>query len=194
MKHRVSLWIIFLSVGFLFFPDFSTLQAADTLAGAHGINFGMSQEQVIQIMQDRYHLAPDHTLSRDNYALLRFKNFPGSRLRLFIHPQQGVFSIEEEIPIRWDLQKPDRDNLDRHQRRVNTVLNRLRGKYGNEVFLEPADLSDRFIEADFVMATWFFEQNRWIHVIYEPQDWHLFPELNRIVVIYRDSNRDPREK
>jgi len=196
MKYIVSLLIVSLSVGQALFPNFSTVLSANTLTGAHGINFGMSQEQVIQIMQDKHQLAPEQTLLWDNYIILRFRNFPGShffRLRLSIHPQQGVFSIEEEIRIRWDLQKPDRDNLNRHQERVNRVLNRLRGNYGNEVFLEPVDLNSRFKKTDFVTATWFFEKNRWIHVIYEPQDWELFPELNKIFVIYRDSNRDSQD-
>ena len=196
MGSLVTFMLLLLPIGQMFPHDIPDTVKGNTLSGAYGVHFGMSQDDVLQTMRDQYNLEPDRKFSTDNYIILEFEKVPGSRihrLRIFIHPQNGVFVIEEEIKIRWDLQQADRDNLEHHQKRLNGVLKRLRRQYGEEVFLEETDLDSRFAKDDFVTTTWSFAKNRWIHVIYEPQDWELYPELNKIIVIYRDSDRDPRD-
>lgn len=174
------------------------LTAVDTghLDGAYGLRFGMAQEEVIQTLMDRYRLKPSEKLSRNDHVVLEFGRLPRrevSRLRVFVHPEKGVFWIEEEILLRWDLQRGDQDNLEYHERRLERVLNRLRQEYGVETILEETHLGGPYSTNNFATATWSFADSRWIHVIYEPQDWELYPEMFKIVVIYRDSNLDPRE-
>ncbi|MEE9166799.1 MAG: hypothetical protein V3U24_04970 [Candidatus Neomarinimicrobiota bacterium] len=172
-----------------------TTETAQLLVGAYGIHFGTAQEDVIQSLSDEHDVQSVQKISREVYTVLEFPDFPLSgisKLRVFVHPEEGVFWIEEEIGLRWDLQRRDQDNLEYHQRRLEEILGRLSREYGNEVVHEDTNLGGRFEKNDFVRATWTFPENRWIHVIYEPQDWELFPERNKILVIYRDSSRDPR--
>lgn len=170
---------------------------SSSLDGAHGIAFGMAQEQVIEIMGTRYKLKPAEGFLRDEFDVLVFKKVPQSSvdgLRVFINPRSGVFWIEEEVLLRWNLQKDDQDNLENHTRSLHRVLGQLKRRYGKEALSERTDITSRFLKNDFVKATWLFKENRWIHVIYEPQDWEITPEINKVIVIYHDPSLDPRSR
>jgi len=196
METFISLMLFLLPLGQILPTDTSTAVEMNTLVGAYGVHFGMDQQKVVQTIKDQYKLKPDRKVSREDYIILEFGKIPRKlihQLRVFIHSKNGVFAIEEEIKLRWNLQQTDLDNLENHQKRLDRILSQLRSQFGNEVFLEDVDLRSRFKKDDFVTATWSFAENHWIHVIYEPQDWELFPEINKIIIIYRDSNRDPRD-
>ena len=169
----------------------------DTLSGTEGVSFGMSQKEVIQSIIDGRHFKPGKRLGRPEYTVLEFnrrekRSYPLDGIRVFVHPEDGVFWIEEEIDLRWNLQRPARDNREDHQMQLTRVLGKLRNRYGREELYEETDPGSRFAKDDFVTATWSFPDHRWVHVIYEPQDWGIHPEMNKILVIYRDSGRDPR--
>lgn len=167
------------------------------LDGVHGVRFGMGLTETVQSVLKEYGIRPSRLADTPAAKIVEYENLLTSgvrlaRLRLFVHPDRGLFWVEEEHALRWNLQRPDAENLEIHRRKLVTVLDNLRSRYGPERLQVEADLSQRFHPDDFVTASWRFPRNRWIHVIYEPQDWWLLPELNTIAVIYRDSARDPR--
>ena len=76
---------------------------------------------------------------------------------------------------------------------MESVLSRLRSNYGEEDLLEETVLNNQESKFRHVTASWKFADKKWIHVIYEPQDWTLYPELIKIIIIYRSSILDPRK-
>ncbi|MCH8068490.1 MAG: hypothetical protein IID16_04335 [Candidatus Marinimicrobia bacterium] len=163
-----------------------------------GISFGSTEEEVIKTLQTDHNEIPNRMYQQNGYRILEYRNWGkkmGSfdKLRIMIHPSEGVFSVEEEIYLIWDLQKQDEENKERHLKEFNLIIKRLRKLYGREVFLEEPNISRAEKFSDFVSASWFLKDQRWIHLMYEPQDWNIFPELMKIVIIYRDSNRDKRK-
>ena len=120
-------------------------------------------------------------VQRKDYQILSVKSVninDGRRidqLRIFSGKERGVFAIEEEIFLKWDHQQPDNDNMEAHRTSLEEILNRLRDRYGPENFQEETEIGIRFRETNFVSSSWKFANNRWIHVMYEPQDWELFP-------------------
>jgi hypothetical protein len=136
---------------------------------------------------------------RDDYQILSTKFGGGERenqvnqLRVFVSPKKGLFAVEEEIYLRWDHQQKESENLESHRRALDTALIRLRKKYGREALLEETPIGERHGRFQHVSATWQFAEGSWIHLIYEPQDWALYPELVKIVVVYRSAKLDPRE-
>ncbi len=170
-----------------------------SLTGVHGVEFGMNRQQVMERINKRFENPPAYEISRQGYTLVEFSGLKSvkiksSKLRFFLTPERGVFQIDEVYILRWDLQKSDSDNLDNHRRWLNLLLRKLRQEYGKEEFLETTDLASRFRQEDFVTATWSFPDDRWIHIIYEPQDWSVFPEMNKILVSYRYASADPRPR
>ncbi len=169
-------------------------QGAKYLRGSGKIDFGMNSKDVIASYPD---LKPQ-VEKRDNLTILEFQEVPRKKrlidkLRIFFVNSEGVFWIEEQFFLKWDLQKENITNLENHQRVFQKIMGQLRKKYGQENLAEPAEFDQRVVEYDFVTAVWQFENNRWIHVIFEPQDWTVYPEINKIIVIYRDSELDPRK-
>ncbi|MCH8011256.1 MAG: hypothetical protein IIA61_04795 [Candidatus Marinimicrobia bacterium] len=163
-----------------------------------GISFGSSEEEVIKTFQTDHNEIPNRMYQQNGYRILEYRNWGKKmcsfdKLRIMIHPSEGVFSVEEEIYLIWNLQKKDEENKERHLKEFNLIIKRLRKLYGREVFLEKPIISRAEKFSDFVSASWFFKDQRWIHLMYEPQDWNVFPELMKIVIIYRDSNRDKRQ-
>ena len=138
-------------------------------------------------------------IQRKDYQILSVKSVninDGRRidqLRIFFGKERGVFAIEEEIFLKWDHQQPDNDNMKAHRTSLEEILNRLRDRYGPENFQEKTEIGVRYRNTNFVSSSWKFANNRWIHVMYEPQDWELFPEMVKIVIIYRDAGLDPRQ-
>lgn len=183
----------------ILFPD----SKQDLSAGSFGetiwgISFGANEEEVIKTFQTDHNEIPNRMYQQNGYRILEYRNWGmkmGSfdKLRIMIHPSEGVFSVEEEIYLIWDLQKKDEENKERHLKEFNLIIKRLRKLYGREVFLEEPNISRSEKFSDFVSASWLFDDHRWIHLMYEPQDWNVFPELMKIVIIYRDSNRDKRQ-
>lgn len=168
-----------------------------SLTGVHGIEFGMNKQQIVQRMNDRFKDLSTVEITRENYIIMEFQGVKSEKvrsvdLRFFLVPENGLFQIDEVYILRWDLQRPDRDNLEIHRRVLDQLLVRLRKEHGKEALLEETDLASRFRQEDFVTATWSFPDDRWIHVIYEPQDWSVFPEMNKILVSYRHASADPR--
>lgn len=168
-----------------------------TLDGVHGVRFGMELTEVVESIAREYGVRPSRRIEEATGTRLEYDNLKTprgrvARLRLLVHPVRGLFWVDEEHILRWNLQLPDRDNLESHGRALAALLGDLRSRYGPERFRGKPELSQRFRPDDFVTASWRFPGDRWIHVIYEPQDWSLFPEVNTLVVIYRDSSRDPR--
>ena len=138
-------------------------------------------------------------VERKDYQILSVKsvNFNDGRniidqLRIFSGKERGVFAIEEEIFFKWDHQQPDNDNMEAHRTSLEEILNRLRDRYGPENLQEETEIGVRYRKTNFVSSSWKFANNRWIHVMYEPQDWELFPEMVKIVIVYRDADLDPR--
>jgi|TARA_B100000315_G_scaffold260595_1_gene323288 hypothetical protein len=166
------------------------------LHSAYNIPFGSSEELVIQKMAKTFQVEPSITYNRDNYNVLEFYNVKDdygkiNKLRFFVSEPTGVFRIESEFFLRWYLQIPDADNLENHQHFIETVLYNLRKQYGTESIYEPPNITRKFELNDYVTATWQFKNNRWLHLIYETQDWTIWPELSKIIIIYRDSNFSP---
>ena len=138
-------------------------------------------------------------VERKDYQILSVKsvNINDGRniidqLRIFSGKERGVFAIEEEIFLKWDHQQPDNDNMEAHRTSLEEILNRLRDRYGPENLQEETEIGVRYRKTNFVSSSWKFANNRWIHVMYEPQDWELFPEMVKIVIVYRDADLDPR--
>ena len=137
-------------------------------------------------------------VQRKDYQILSVKSVNISdgrcidQLRIFSGKKRGVFAIEEEIFLKWDHQQPDNENMEAHRTSLEEILNRLRNKYGPENLQEKTEIGVRYRKTNFVSSSWKFANNRWIHVMYEPQDWELFPEMVKIVIIYRDAGLDPR--
>ena len=75
---------------------------------------------------------------------------------------------------------------------MKSVMSRLQKKYGKEDLFENTIFGNRESEFRHVSASWRFADKKWIHLIYEPQDWTLYPELIKIIIIYRSSSLDPR--
>ena len=162
------------------------------------VSFGSTEEEVIKTLQTDHNEIPNRMYQQNGYRILEYRNWGkkmGSfdKLRIMIHPSEGVFSVEEEIYLIWDLQKQDEENKEKHLKEFNLIIKRLRKLYGREVFLEEPNISRAEKFSDFVSASWFLKDQRWIHLMYEPQDWNIFPELMKIVIIYRNSNRDKRK-
>lgn len=190
-SYKIALSLLFLG-GILWTSDSD--QNSKQLDGAHNITFGMSRKEAVASFPDFKPIIE----KRKNLTILEYREVPSNigradKLRIFLTAPDGVFWIEEQYYLKWDLQKEDIVNLENHQRELRRVLGRLRKKFGRETLSEPAELDARFREYDFVTATWQIADKRWIHVIFEPQDWGIYPELNKIVIIYRDSERDQRK-
>jgi hypothetical protein len=136
---------------------------------------------------------------RDRYQILTMKiakekrTDRPSQIRVFVSRKKGLYAVEEEIFLKWNHQLKEARNLESHRRAMDTVLIRLREKYGREALLEETPFGKQYGRFQHVTATWQFAYNKWIHLIYEPQDWALYPELVKIVVIYRSESIDPRK-
>ena len=173
-------------------------QGQRSLEEIYSLKFGMNQKEVsaaVTTMSDS--IAID--VERKDYQILSVKsvNINDGRniidqLRIFSGKERGVFAIEEEIFFKWDHQQPDNDNMEAHRTSLEEILNRLRDRYGPENLQEETEIGVRYRKTNFVSSSWKFANNRWIHVMYEPQDWELFPEMVKIVIIYRDADLDPR--
>ena len=173
-------------------------QGQRSLEEIYSLKFGMNQKEVsaaVATMSDS--IAID--VKRKNYQILSVKsvNINDGRniidqLRIFSGKERGVFAIEEELFFKWDHQQPDNDNMEAHRTSLEEILNRLRDRYGSENLQEETEIGVRYRKTNFVSSSWKFANNRWIHVMYEPQDWELFPEMVKIVIVYRDADLDPR--
>ena len=173
-------------------------QGQRSLEEIFSLKFGMDRNEVaaaVASMSDS--IAID--IQRKDYQILSVKSVninDGRRidqLRIFFGKERGVFAIEEEIFLKWDHQQPDNDNMKAHRTSLEEILNRLKDRYGPENFQEKTEIGVRYRNTNFVSSSWKFANNRWIHLMYEPQDWELFPEMVKIVVIYRDAGLDPRQ-
>ena len=173
-------------------------QGQRSLEEIYSLKFGMNRNEVaasVATMSDSTAI----DVERTDYQILSVKsvNFNDGRniidqLRIFSGKERGVFAIEEEIFFKWDHQQPDNDNMEAHRTSLEEILNRLRDRYGPENLQEETEIGVRYRKTNFVSSSWKFANNRWIHVMYEPQDWELFPEMVKIVIIYRDAGLDPR--
>ena len=173
-------------------------QGQRSLEEIYSLKFGMNRNEVAALVATM----SDSTaidVERTDYQILSVKsvNFNDGRniidqLRIFSGKERGVFAIEEEIFLKWDHQQPDNDNMEAHRTSLEEILNRLRDRYGPENLQEKTEIGLRYRKTNFVSSSWKFANNRWIHVMYEPQDWELFPEMVKIVIIYRDAGLDPR--
>ena len=167
-------------------------QGLTALGLPHSLQFGMGRPDVQAIMEGAGDSAVTVTV-RDDYQILSTKFGGGERenqvnqLRVFVSPKKGLFAVEEEIYLRWDHQQKESENLESHRRALDTALIRLRKKYGREALLEETPIGERHGRFQHVSATWQFAEGSWIHLIYEPQDWALYPELVKIVVVYRSA-------
>ena len=174
------------------------LQGQRSLEEIYSLKFGMNRNEVaaaVASMSDSTAI----DVERTDYQILSVKsvNFNDGRniidqLRIFSGKERGVFAIEEEIFFKWDHQQPDNDNMEAHRTSLEEILNRLRDRYGPENLQEETEIGVRYRKTNFVSSSWKFANNRWVHVMYEPQDWELFPEMVKIVIIYRDAGLDPR--
>ena len=173
-------------------------QVQRSLEEIYSLKFGMDRNEVaasVAPMSDSTTIY----VQRKDYQILSVKSVninDGRRidqLRIFSGKERGVFAIEEEIFLKWDHQQPDNDNMKAHRTSLEEILNRLRDRYGPENFQEKTEIGVRYRNTNFVSSSWKFANNRWIHVMYETQDWELFPEMVKIVVIYRDAGLDPRQ-
>ena len=174
------------------------LQGQRSLEEIYSLKFGMNRNEVaasVATMSDSTAI----DVERTDYQILSVKsvNFNDGRniidqLRIFSGKERGVFAIEEEIFFKWDHQQPDNDNMEAHRTSLEEILNRLRDRYGPENLQEETEIGVRYRKTNFVSSSWKFANNRWIHVMYEPQDWELFPEMVKIVIVYRDADLDPR--
>ena len=173
-------------------------QGQRSLEEIYSLKFGMNQKEVsaaVATMSDSTSI----DVERKDYQILSVKsvNINDGRniidqLRIFSGKERGVFAIEEEIFFKWDHQQPDNDNMEAHRTSLEEILNRLRDRYGPENLQEETEIGVRYRKTNFVSSSWKFANNRWIHVMYEPQDWELFPEMVKIVIVYRDADLDPR--
>ena len=173
-------------------------QGQRSLEEIYSLKFGMNRDEVaaaVAIMSDSTTI----DVERKDYQILSVKsvNINDGRniidqLKIFSEKERGVFAIEEEIFFKWDHQQPDNDNMEAHRTSLEEILNRLRGRYGPENLQEETEIGVRYRKTNFVSSSWKFANNRWIHVMYEPQDWELFPEMVKIVIVYRDADLDPR--
>ena len=173
-------------------------QGQRSLEEIYSLKFGMNRNEVAALVATM----SDSTaidVERTDYQILSVKsvNFNDGRniidqLRIFSGKERGVFAIEEEIFLKWDHQQPDNDNMEAHRTSLEVILNRLRDRYGPENLQEKTEIGVRYRKTNFVSSSWKFANNRWVHVMYEPQDWELFPEMVKIVIIYRDAGLDPR--
>jgi len=173
-------------------------QGQRSLEEIYSLKFGMNRNEVaasVATMSDSTAI----DVERTDYQILSVKsvNFNDGRniidqLRIFSGKKRGVFAIEEEIFFKWDHQQPDNDNMEAHRTSLEEILNRLRDRYGPENLQEETEIGVRYRKTNFVSSSWKFANNRWIHVMYEPQDWELFPEMVKIVIVYRDADLDPR--
>ncbi len=173
-------------------------QGQRSLEEIYSLKFGMDRNEVaasVAPMSDSTAIY----VQRKDYQILSVKSVninDGRRidqLRIFSGKERGVFAIEEEIFLKWDHQQPDNDNMKAHRTSLEEILNRLKDRYGPENFQEKTEIGVRYRNTNFVSSSWKFANNRWIHVMYEPQDWELFPEMVKIVIIYRDAGLDPRQ-
>ena len=174
-------------------------QGQRSLEEIYSLKFGMNRNEVaasVATMSDSTAI----DVERTDYQILSVKsvNINDGRniidqLRIFSGKERGVFAIEEEIFLKWDHQQPDNDNMEAHRTSLEEILNRLRDRYGLENLQEETEIGMRYRKTNFVSSSWKFINNRWIHVMYEPQDWELFPEMVKIVIIYRDAGLDPRQ-
>ena len=174
------------------------LQGQRSMEEIYSLKFGMNRNEVaaaVASMSDSTAI----DVERTDYQILSVKsvNFNDGRniidqLRIFSGKERGVFAIEEEIFFKWDHQQPDNDNMEAHRTSLEEILNRLRDRYGPENLQEKTEIGLRYRKPNFVSSSWKFANNRWIHVMYEPQDWELFPEMVKIVIVYRDAGLDPR--
>ena len=173
-------------------------QGQRSLEEIYSLKFGMNRNEVaasVATMSDSTAI----DVERTDYQILSVKsvNFNDGRniidqLRIFSGKERGVFAIEEEIFLKWNHQQPDNDNIETHRTSLEEILNRLRDRYGPENLQEETEIGVRYRKTNFVSSSWKFANNRWIHVMYEPQDWELFPEMVKIVIVYRDADLDPR--
>ena len=173
-------------------------QGQRSLEEIYSLKFGMNRDEVaaaVVTMSDSTAI----NVERKDYQILSVKsvNINDGRniidqLRIFSGKERGVFAIEEEIFFKWDHQQPDNDNMEAHRTSLEEILNRLRDRYGPENLQEETEIGVRYRKTNFVSSSWKFANNRWIHVMYEPQDWELFPEMVKIVIVYRDADLDPR--
>ena len=173
-------------------------QGQRSLEEIYSLKFGMNRNEVaasVATMSDSTAI----DVERTDYQILSVKsvNFNDGRniidqLRIFSGKERGVFAIEDEIFFKWDHQQPDNDNMEAHRTSLEEILNRLRDRYGPENLQEETEIGVRYRKTNFVSSSWKFANNRWIHVMYEPQDWELFPEMMKIVIVYRDGDLDPR--
>ena len=183
---------------FILLPTTLHSQGQRSLEEIYSLKFGMNRNEVaasVATMSDSTAI----DVERTDYQILSVKsvNFNDGRniidqLRIFSGKERGVFAIEEEIFFKWDHQQPDNDNMEAHRTSLEEILNRLRDRYGPENLQEETEIGVRYRKTNFVSSSWKFANNRWIHVMYEPQDWELFPEMVKIVIVYRDADLDPR--
>ena len=173
-------------------------QGLRSLELPHALQFGMDSPELQTVMDAAGDSAVTVT-ERDRYQILLVKILREKRtdrpsqIRAFVSREKGLFAVEEEIFLKWDHQQEEKNNLESHRRAMDAVLTRLREKHGRESLLEDTPFGKQYIRFQHVTATWRFTDNGWIHLIYEPQDWALYPELVKIVVIYRSESFDPRE-
>ena len=165
------------------------------LESIHSLKFGMKKSEIISQIK-KLTDSKISTTERNLHSVLSISmedNSNFNQLRTFLSKDGGLFAIEEEIFIRWNHQIEDRENLLANKNAMESVLSRLRSNYGEEDLLEETVLNNRESKFRHATASWKFADKRWIHVIYEPQDWTLYPELIKIIIIYRSSILDPRK-
>lgn len=161
----------------------------------HSLKFGMKKSEVISQIK-KLTDSKISTTDRNLHSVLSISlkdNSNFNQLRAFLSKDGGLFAIEEEIFIRWNHQIDDEKNILANKNAMESVMSRLRSNYGEEDLLEETVLNNRESEFRHVTASWKFANKKWVHVIYEPQDWTLYPELIKIIIIYRSSNLDPRK-
>ena len=165
------------------------------LESIHSLKFGMKKSEIISQIK-KLTDSKISTTERNLHSVLSISmkdNSNFNQLRTFLSKDGGLFAIEEEIFIRWNHQIEDGENLLANKKAMESVLSRLRSNYGEEDLLEETVLNNRESKFRHATASWKFADKRWIHVIYEPQDWTLYPELIKIIIIYRSSILDPRK-
>ena len=172
-------------------------QGLRSLEEIYSLKFGMNRDEVAAAVESMSDSAVTE-VERKGYLIFSTrnakvdKNRHTDQLRLFIGNESGLFAVEEEIFLRWDHQRPDSENMEAHRISLEEILNRLKNKYGPQNLLEETEIGVRYRKTNFVSSSWKFANNRWVHVMYEPQDWELFPEMMKIVIIYRDAGLDTR--
>ena len=172
-------------------------QGLRSLEEIYSLKFGMNRDEVVAVVESMSDSAVTE-VERKGYLIFSTrnakvdKNRNTDQLRLFIGNESGLFAVEEEIFLRWDHQRPDSENMEAHRISLEEILNRLKNKYGPQNLLEETEIGVRYRKTNFVSSSWKFANNRWVHVMYEPQDWELFPEMMKIVIIYRDAGLDTR--